>query len=52
MLGRKVRTLVDTRKSAGAHTVQFEANGMASGMYLYRLEAEGVSKTRKMMLMK
>ncbi len=52
MLGRKVRTLVDARQSAGTHSVTFEAQGLSSGVYLYRLKTDGVSRTHKMMLMK
>ncbi len=51
--GRLVRTLVDDRQGAGRHTVDFNANGLASGLYFYKLETgAGVSVTRKMILLR
>jgi 3-phytase len=52
VLGREVATLVDMRQSAGAHSVRFDANGFGSGLYFYRLETEGFTKLRKMLLNK
>ncbi len=52
VLGRKVATLVDGKRSAGEHSVQFDASGLSSGVYLYRLETTEVTKTRKMLLLK
>jgi hypothetical protein len=52
MLGRAVATPVDGAMGAGTHTVRFDGSGRASGIYLYRLEAEGVQMSRKMVLMR
>jgi hypothetical protein len=52
ILGREVATLVDTRKPVGNYTVQFDAAGLASGVYLYRLQAGSFVQTRKMVLVK
>ena len=53
MLGRKVATLIDgTQMKAANHTVRFDAAALASGMYIYRLEAGSFVSTRKMMLIK
>ena len=38
MLGREVAMLVSGRKNAGTHEVKFDATGLASGVYLYRLQ--------------
>ena len=52
VLGRRVATLIDGKRSAGAHTVNFDASRLSSGVYLYRLQTSQVTKTRKMMLVK
>jgi hypothetical protein len=49
-LGRKVRTLVDSQQSAGKHQVTFDAQGFASGWYIYQVKANGVTIARKMLL--
>jgi hypothetical protein len=51
-LGRQVATLVDGYKPAGMYTVNFDGTGLASGMYLYRLQAGAFVSTKKMLLMK
>lgn len=51
-LGRKVSTLVNERKGAGAHRVNFNAAGLASGTYFYKLQAGDKVEARKMMLVK
>ncbi len=51
-LGRKVSTLVSGRKSAGAHTVSFNASSLGSGVYYYRLQTNEAVLTRKMTLIK
>ncbi|MBU0508718.1 T9SS type A sorting domain-containing protein [bacterium] len=52
LLGEEVTTLVDGAQSAGSHTVSFDGTGLASGVYLYRLQAEGFVQTRKMVMLK
>lgn len=47
-LGRKVATLVDGKKVAGQHHVQFDAHTLTSGVYLLRLSAHGTTQTQKM----
>ncbi len=51
-LGQEVSTLIDGRLKPGAHSVTFDASGLPSGVYIYRLEADGFSQSRKMMLVK
>jgi mannose/cellobiose epimerase-like protein (N-acyl-D-glucosamine 2-epimerase family) len=51
VLGREVALLVDAEESAGAHTVTWNAAGVASGVYLYRLTAGASSAVRKSILM-
>ena len=54
VLGRPVATLVDDQTmSAGAHTVRFDAGSLASGVYLYRLQAgDSFVQSRRMLLIK
>jgi YVTN family beta-propeller protein len=50
--GQRVAILVNERQPAGSHSVKFDASGLASGVYLYRLEAGGFVENRKMVLMR
>lgn len=52
ILGRKIAVLVDGPTSAGSHSVTFDAAGLASGIYLVRLEAGGMVKARSVSLIK
>lgn len=52
MLGQPVAELVNARKAAGHHTVQFNAENLASGFYIYRIQAGDFVSTRKLMLIK
>jgi len=52
VLGQKVATLVDGHLEAGSHVVEFDGTNLSSGVYFYRLETNGFSKTHKMMLLK
>ena len=50
LLGREVAVLVNQKKEPGTYTVTWNPIGLASGMYLYRLNAESFTDTRKMIL--
>jgi Lamin Tail Domain len=52
MLGREVATLVNERKSAGAHEVTFDGRGLPSGVYFTCLVAGDIVRVRKMMLIR
>ncbi|MFA7362206.1 MAG: C25 family cysteine peptidase [Candidatus Kapaibacterium sp.] len=52
VLGREVRSLVNEVKSAGSYTVDFNASEYSSGVYFYKLESNGFSDIKKMMLIK
>ena len=50
--GRSVGVLVDGIRPAGTHTVRFDADNLPSGLYVYRLQANGETLTRKMTLLR
>ncbi len=52
ILGREVKTLVNELKQAGTYEVQFDASGLASGIYLYKIESGKFIQTKKMILLK
>ncbi|MCX6157030.1 MAG: T9SS type A sorting domain-containing protein, partial [Ignavibacteriae bacterium] len=52
VLGREVRTLVNEVKSAGNYSVDFNASEYSSGVYFYRLESNGFTDIKRMMLIK
>jgi hypothetical protein len=51
-LGREVETLVNNELVAGTHNIEWTAKNMASGIYLYRIEAGNFVKVSKMLLVK
>jgi len=52
VLGRRVATLVNENEQKGAHQVTFNASGLASGIYFYRLQAGNKVFVKKMLVMK
>jgi hypothetical protein len=52
VLGRDVATLLTGTQGAGAHTLHWDATGLPSGVYYYRLVAGSYSQTKKMILAK
>ena len=52
ILGRAVDGLDLGQMSGGEHRVEYNASGLASGVYFYRLETDHGSQTRKMILLK
>ncbi|MFO7524062.1 MAG: immune inhibitor A, partial [Ignavibacteriaceae bacterium] len=52
ILGVEVATLVNEKKQAGNHEVEFNAEGLSSGIYFYTLTAGSFTQTRKMMLIR
>ncbi|MCA0389355.1 MAG: T9SS type A sorting domain-containing protein [Bacteroidetes bacterium] len=51
-LGREVATLVDGETRAGTHEIKFDANGLPSGVYIFRLETGKTSAAVKMVLLR
>ncbi|OGU64191.1 MAG: hypothetical protein A2W30_06880 [Ignavibacteria bacterium RBG_16_36_9] len=52
ILGDEIATLVNEEKEQGVYNVSFDATGLASGMYVYKLQAGSFVETKKMILMK
>lgn len=52
MLGQKVAELVNQRQEAGNHSITFNASGLSSGVYLYRIQSNEFSDSKKFILMK
>ncbi len=51
-LGQQVRLLVSEEKMPGIYQVDFDASGLAAGIYVYRMSAGNFSQTRKLVLLK
>ena len=52
VLGGEVATLVDVIQEPGVHHADFNAGGLASGVYFYRLQAGPFTGVKKILLMK
>jgi hypothetical protein len=52
VLGKEVATLVNEEKPAGAYEVDFNAGGLSSGIYFYKLTAGSFTQTKKMILLR
>lgn len=52
VVGQLVAKIVDGNMSAGHHSVTFDAGSLPSGLYLYKMEANGFSAQKKMVLMR
>jgi hypothetical protein len=52
ILGEEVANLVNKVMPAGYHTVVFDASKLASGLYIYRIEAGSFVQVKKMMMLK
>jgi hypothetical protein len=50
-LGQNVITLVDEAQEAGNHEARFSGEGLASGVYFYRLQAGDFIQTKKLILL-
>jgi hypothetical protein len=52
VLGNEITTLVNEEKPAGNYEVEFDGNGLTSGIYFFRLQAGSFVETKKMLLIK
>jgi len=51
-LGNEVKVIAAQEYSAGSHSINFNATGLSSGVYFYRIEAGSFVQSKKMILMK
>ncbi len=51
-LGQKVADLLNEKLSAGTHHVRFDGSNLTSGIYFYRMQSNGFTAIKKMILMK
>lgn len=52
LMGQKIAELVNSPLSAGSYNVSFDASSLPTGLYVYRLAADGQTVQKKMMLLK
>jgi len=52
VLGNEVTTLINEEKAAGSYEVDFNAEGLTSGIYFYTLSAGSFNETKKMVLLR
>ena len=52
IMGNEVALLLSEEMEAGSHSIKYDASGLASGIYLYKLKAGNKIETRKMLLLK
>ena len=52
LLGEEVATLFAGMQSAGTHMATFDGRGLASGVYLYQLQAAGFAETKRLLVSK
>lgn len=52
MLGKEIATLVNEEKASGNYKVNFDAKGLSSGIYFYKIAAGKYAETKKMILLR
>jgi hypothetical protein len=52
IVGNTIATLVDERQDAGRHQARFNASTLSSGIYFYKLRADGYTAVKKLTVMK
>ncbi|MBE0551054.1 MAG: T9SS type A sorting domain-containing protein [Ignavibacterium sp.] len=52
ILGQEVKTLVNEFKQANKYEVKFESSGLASGVYIYRIQVNEYNQSKKMIILK
>lgn len=51
-IGVEIKTLISEYQEAGNYKINFDASDLSTGVYLFRIKSNGLTKTRKMILLK
>lgn len=51
-LGKEVSTLVNSFRNAGSYEITFDGTALSTGIYFYKLDVNGLTSTKKMILVK
>jgi hypothetical protein len=52
IIGEKIRTLINNEMDEGVYKISFDGNGLASGIYFYRIRTGNFIETKKMILLR
>jgi Secretion system C-terminal sorting domain len=52
LIGQEVKILIKGNMEAGSHSITFDASGLPTGVYIYKLTSPGSTQTKKMMILK
>ena len=52
ILGREVASVINEFKKAGEYSISYDASNLASGIYIYKIEANDLTDAKKMILIK
>lgn len=52
IIGEHITTLIDKEMESGFYNIPFNAANLSSGTYIYRIQTEGITQTKKMLLVK
>ena len=52
VMGKKMTTIINSKKNMGSHTVEFDASELGSGVYFYRIQTNQFMDVKKMILIK
>lgn len=50
--GKEIATVINSNLAAGTYNVKWEPNGLSSGVYYYKLDADGFTDTKRMVIIK
>ena len=52
VLGQEIKNLISGNYDSGKHNITFDASGLQSGIYIYKIEGNNFSESKKMILLK